>query len=717
MATTWMVRTSGANTNGGTSATVRSTGTDGVSNTTAGLTKFSSISATWSSADVGHAIYASGGTITRLISAVRVQQTLASVTTANGSASVSSAGLFASSMVGCAISGPGIAAGACITVLNSASVVTISAAAGAGYGSGSATLGALLTTTGTTNFTTGSGQTWNVGGALLTVNRLLVTASGAINCMAAGDLAYIGAGTYGETTAVGISGASTATGTNGVTSSAGTVFTDNTAAAFTSAMAGRNIEITAGGSTYVCKISAYTSASVVTIAPATATGFPATAFSSCSWIVGKIAIIGDVDGAQTGDAGQVILSAYTSGNTSAPSSTTLLALTTTTYLSFSLFTFVGGSSYSVYCTAAGHDYTFTDCVFNALYLTSALPNLYFISPTNATALNVTLDRCEIASTYRAVEFSLATASGSLDWDAQCIIRNCKIDGSPTIGVYIIATGSAARHGGGVRIYDSTILAATGVTLGTATYLSTSVPCEIHNSLVIASGTGFNVATSGQLTGSYNSIYAATPESNYSYGTGDVSNSSGGTNTFLAPLLELGQSYKWAGVLRQFLAPDTSSPLLGAGSSTFTGNYPTVDWANRPRPSGGQSPNASIGAFEFHDYAIEDTVVYNDSPASGELVGPGDQFIQVPVDGVSSTISIYVRFDSYGGTNYPCVNLLANGELGVAAQTQTCSSSSGTWQQLMFSAVVPSKAGWVTLQVVSYDTGGKGSVHFDTLAVA
>lgn len=720
MATTWLVRTTGSNSNGGTSASVRSTGTDGIC-VSGHTTLFSSISAAWTSADVGHGIYASSGTILRLISAVQTQISLGSITTSNGSAAVTSSALFTSAMLYCAISGPGIPANAYVSAYTDTSHITISANAGAGYGSGAGVIGAKLTTTGTTGFTAATGQTWNVGGALLTVNRALVTASGAINAMAAGDLVFLGAGVYRETTAVGISGAATASGTNGVTSNGGTTFTDSTAAAFTSGMVGNYIEITAGGSTFGCKISAYTSASVVTIAPATATGFPTAAFSSCTWNVGKIAVIGDVDGAQTGDAGQVTISAYTTNDKSAPSATILLSFTTHGYLSHSLLTFIGGGARIVENTTTGTspgtNHTFLDCVFNNFH-TAGQPVIDLYGSTAGTPLATTLDRCIAINAHGiALEFGLyCTASGAADFDNACIVRNCLLVtfGLTAATVNIPSENTNTYHPGGVRIYGCTILGYLGVSTGAN--ISTSVACEIHNSFIIGS-TGISASSSGQITGSYNSIYANTPATNYTYGTGDVSNSAG-TGTYLAPLLELGQSQKWAGVIRQFMAPDgASSPLLGTGSATFTGNYPNFDWAGRPRPSGGQSANAAIGYSELHDYAIEDTVVYNDSPASGELVGPGDQFILVPVDGVSSTISIYVRFDSYGGTNYPTVNLLANGELGVAAQTQQCSSSSGTFQQLTFSAITPSKAGWVTIQVVSYDTGGTGTVHFDTLAVA
>ena len=228
--------------------------------------------------------------------------------------------------------------------------------------------------------------------------------------------------------------------------------------------------------------------------------------------------------------------------------------------------------------------------------------------------------------------------------------------------------------------------------------------------------GSSAATAGQITGSYNSIYAATPETNYTYGTGDVSNSAG-TGTYLAPLLELGQAWKWAGVVRPFMAPDgATSPLLGAGSATFSGNYPTVDWANRQRPSGGASANASIGYSEFHDFSTQNTTTYPTGyTSSADMYGPGDCDLWVPVDAVSTTIAIQVyQGSTYGGTSYATANLLANGELGVAAQVQTCTSSTGSWQTLTFSAITPTKAGWVKIRVTSYDTSASANTLFGAL---
>jgi hypothetical protein len=717
MATKWLVSNqTGSDANGGTSIAVRSTGTDGIANSAAGLTKFTSISATWGAGDVGHAIRASSGTLTRLITAVQAAQSIATAVTASGLTTFTSAGLFNATMLGCAVSGPGIAAGTYISAYTSSSSMTLSAAAGAGFGSGPATIGPLLTTTGTTSFTAATGQTWTVGGMKATLNQAMVTASGIKNAYSTGDSIYVGAGIYRETVATALSGAVTASGTHGVTSTSGTTFTDSTAAAFTSGMVGENIEIVAGGSTYLCLITAYTSTSVVTIAPATAMGFPPTAFSSCSWQVGKVAVIGDVDGYETGQAGQVIPTAYTTNDSSVPSSSILLALAATTNLSFSLLTLVAGSVNLATSTAAAAaaNYTFIDCGFNTL--AGAGSALSLVSSTTGLALGVTVDRCVVlCGNANAISVSAATtASGSADYDLLSVVRNSLIISS-SVGVRLSTTGTNTFSPGGLRVYGSTIVASTGIFTATALHISTTIPCEAHNNLIIAN-TGISAATAGQITGSYNVIYAATPETNYTYGTGDVSNSAG-TGTYKAPLLELGQSWKWAGVIRQFLAPDgATSPLLGAGSATLTGNYPNADWANRNRPSGGGSANPSVGYAEFHDASVQDTVNYpTGQTSSAKMTGPGDTDIWVPVDAVSTTIAIQLRQGSgYTGTTYATATIEAQGELGVVTQIVTCSSTLSAWQTLTFSAITASKAGWVKVRISSYDTSGTGTLNFGAL---
>lgn len=533
--------------------------------------------------------------------------------------------------------------------------------------------------------------------------------------LSAGDFVYVGAGVYRQTIAVAYSGAATATGTNGATSAGGTIFTDSTAAAFTSGMVGQAIEITAGGSTYLCKVTAFTSSSIVTIAPATAMGFPVGVFTGCTWTVGKIAIIGDVDGSQTGDAGQVTLTAYTTNDKTAPSGTTLLAFAAHTYLSCALLTFVGGTAVTISNTApsGAAALSFLDCTLNGFGGVTH-NTMTFISSTTGAALGITMDRCTVVANGNgdtAIAFTLTTTtSGAADWDALCIIRNSMVWSIGGDAVSVQAGGTNTFKGGGVRVYNCGLIGTTAFQCVTASQLSTSVPCEVHTSFV-AGNTGLSAATSGQITESYNLINASTPRTNVTAGTGSVSNGS------YAPLVELGQSFKWgAGTIRQFLAPDgPGSPLLGFGSDG-SANDPVMDFQGRPRPSGGGSALTAVGYAEFHDASVQNTsTVPSGQTSAGQLTGPGDQDLLIPVDATATTIALQLYQGSgYSGSAYATATLLSEGELGIASQVETCTSTLSAWQTLTFNSITASKQGWVRVRITSYDTSGTGALLYGAL---
>ena len=123
--------------------------------------------------------------------------------------------------------------------------------------------------------------------------------------------------------------------------------------------------------------------------------------------------------------------------------------------------------------------------------------------------------------------------------------------------------------------------------------------------------------------------------------------------------------------------------------------------------------------EFHDFAVQDTVTYPTGyTSSGKLTGPGDRDLRVPVDPTLTTISIQLNQGSgYTGSAYAQAIILGENELGVAAQVETCTSTTGSWQTLTFSGITASKAGFVRVRVVSYDTSGTGTLNFGALAAS
>ena len=725
--TTYLVSTqSGSNTNGGTSTAVLATGADGIVSTAGGTTKITSISATWTSALVGQGIYASSGTITRKISAVQAGQTAAGTT--NSTTTITSSAAFNATMLGCAISGPGIAANTYISAYGSSSSMTLSTTAGAGSGAGTFIFGPLATTTGTTAFTSATGQTWNVGGMKATITQALVTTSGLPNILAGGDLIYVGGGVYREVPTPAVSASLLATTFNGSGgSSIATIGSTLPLASVTGLVAppagyyspgyvmtstGQNVAFTYTG------ISGSNLTGVVWATNTTVTSAATIGTSAALTVCSPVFIIGDVDGSQTGNAGQVTMTCYTTNDKTAPSSSPNLTLGTHTGLYFALITFIRGGGALMTNSANGRFYAFIRCTFNGWTANGTGPN--FTSSTTGLPLSIIFDRCKgwiMGTSSASWTITLATTtSGSADWDALLTIVNSTFF---IVGVSqaidIASSGANTFKGGGIRVYNSQLV---GVALElfftNSASLSTTVPCEVQASVLACYGNGataLDANTSGQIVENYNVFYAGTPRTNVTAGANSP------TNETYAPIVELGQSLDWAGVNRQFMAPDgAGSPWLGFGAAGAGGSYPTIDLANRPRPSGGGSASFAIGPLELHDFAIQETsTVPAGQTSAGKLVGPGDQFIYVPVDATPTVITIQIEQGSgYTGTTYATATLLANGELGITAQVETCSSTLSSYQTLTFGSITASKQGWVTVRITSYDTSGTGITYFGAL---
>lgn len=643
--TTWLVRRSGSDSNGGTSKTVRSSGADGTVG--ADTTSISSISAAWSSADIGHGITASGRT--RLITAVQAQQALATVTTTNTSSVVMSSGLFTPAMVGCAISGPGLGINNRVTSYTNANQIGVLNPAGAGFGSGAATIGALITTSGLTVFAGGVAQAWVLGGAFLSTQKSLNGAGATASGTVAGDSVYIGAGIYRETVAVAVSGSA---------------------------------------------------------------GMP-------------ISVYGDVDGAVTGDPGEVQITNYLVDDRHAASATATIAMGTQTFLNFSYLTIVSGAAASPVSNSAGnHDISFQHCVVIAV---AGNAPFALTSPATGIACNWTFDSCTVLALGNVAAFGITlatTASGSGDWDANIVVRNSLVM-SNNNGLSVASSGTSVNKGGGVRAYGNTFLCNAGgaaVCMGVGgANTSGVIPCEAHGNLMIGgAGTALSATTLGRLVEDRNHIFANVPRSNVAIGPGSISNNS------YAPIFDIGQAYKVSGIARPFLSPSSPlSPLVGFGALNVGGPasafldergwnppgspgwrppgllipaiaeaigaqvpLPAVDWANRPRPTGGMSNLPTVGYMEYHDSATKDTVVFDTGPTSAKLVGPGDMDLLVPVDTGSQTLSVRCLYDTtYQGVNLPSLTLLANGEIGVTTQTVAAGGASfGTWQTITLSAI-------------------------------
>jgi hypothetical protein len=331
----------------------------------------------------------------------------------------------------------------------------------------------------------------------------------------------------------------------------------------------------------------------------------------------------------------------------------------------------------------------------------------------------TFTRCYFNGGSNAILPTLTTGTGA-DYDSNILITDCLfVGGARGTGaqggaVSIVNSGASAQRGGGLDIRNCTfIVGDTGSAFTTASAnLSTTIPNTIVNSFLFCPGlgVGLNATTLGQITENYNLIVASTPRTNVTAGAQSISDNS------YAPLFHFGQERIWGGASRPIGEPMASSPLLGFGND---GSQTATDMrgTGHIRPAGGASALPAVGAYERANSWAKNTATVRTGSNSISITGPGYQEFLVPVDATSTTISVYVQWDAtYAGTK-PQLQIDANGENGVTAETKTATGSSGSWEQLTLSAFTPTAKGIVTIRVLSNDTNGAGQTFVDDFAVA
>jgi hypothetical protein len=418
-------------------------------------------------------------------------------------------------------------------------------------------------------------------------------------------------------------------------------------------------------------------------------------------------LIADLDGSQTGDAGEVIWTAYTTDDKTAPVSFSTLNLAGRNNLTFEKITFVGGNSAPTCVTSTSSTgITFRECAMSA---GRGQAQLIFLTALVDAAANWTLDRCIFFGTGTVAVQVTAPTSAAADYDLNFLVRNCLfINGFGA--VLLGASGAAAFKAGGVDLQNCS---ATGylLTINSAN-IATSIPSTVYNSACYGGTIGLSASTSGQITENYNMIYASTPRTNVTAGANSHAAALGSADW--AFLVNVGQWIFGGRNPRPFMMPMTGSPLLGFGNQA---GFPTVDIWNRPRPAGGASLLNATGALERHDTAAKETTTTDAGSVGLVITGPGDHDLTVPVNAAATTISIKARYDTtHAATNKPQAILVANSEIGVATETLTMTAAVDTWEQLTFSSFTPTAKGLVTIRLVSRAAAGGGKAFFDTADV-
>lgn len=418
-------------------------------------------------------------------------------------------------------------------------------------------------------------------------------------------------------------------------------------------------------------------------------------------------VVGDVDGAQTGDSGEVQWTGYTTNDTTAPSATAVLTLNGRDFLTFENILFMSGSNNIV----NGNTATSTDITFRKCTLVSGSTGTSTLTTFNTaanTAANWTYDSCIfMKGSGGAISISL-TRPNTADFDYNIQIKNCLFVAGGGNSVSISSIGANAFKGGGVDMYNCSQFSRGALMNIGDTNVSTSVTCTVYNCLVFAGSpsTTIDAFTAGQIVEDYNVIYSSTPRANVTAGTNSISDGSH------APLFFTGHEHVGVGsTIRPFGMPKIDSSLARYGNQASS---PTTDILGTAKPTGSVLP--SIGCYEQSNSATKETSTVRTGSNAIKITGAGYQNFRVNVDSVSTTITVYTQFNaSYAGTK-PSMNIVNGTEAGVANATATATGSSGSWEQLSLN-FTPTSSGVITVRLVSNSTATAGIAYFDDFNIS
>lgn len=474
---------------------------------------------------------------------------------------------------------------------------------------------------------TNTNQTWKIGGALLTINKIVSLTS--VNTpLAGGDNIWVGAGVYRELLTFG------------------------------------------------------------------------TAFTGL-----QVNLIGDIDGAKTGDSGEVQITAFLTNNTTAPSATVMIT-SPRSFWSFSNIVFVTGNG-GLCLWADQTDLTYYRCAFLAVAGNSNSGQITHAF-TTAAAHNILYDSCffmRINSGNLGVTVPTSTVA---DYDANVYFKNCLMY-SWSSGVVITTSGANSFKGGGLYFYNNTFFTAgIPITAAGVTTLSTAMPVIVQSCILVSPGVILSVGSpAGQLVEDYNILVgtSTTPRTTVTAGSHSSSDWSH------ALLLSFGHEWVWGATVKPTGMPTVGSGVIGTLGGSGSG--PLADTLGYFRPTAALQ---TTGAFERSNTWIKETGTVRNGSNAISITGPGYQDFMTPVDATSTTVSVYMRFDStYAGTN-PQLQLLNGTECGVVNQTVTLTGSANTWTQVSVT-FTPTSKGVVTIRLVSLSTASGGKAFADDFNVS
>lgn len=301
--------------------------------------------------------------------------------------------------------------------------------------------------------------------------------------------------------------------------------------------------------------------------------------------IANTTIIGDVDGAQTGDVGEVLWTNFTLGWNDTPSGSACLTLAGRDFLTFRNIHFVAGAAG---VCVDGNTVHSTNIVFDNCMLVSYGAGAIVATASFATALNWTLSKCFIfAAQTVAVTITLTTGVGA-DFDSNVQITDSVIWSVTSTTVSVLNSGTAANKGGGVDTLRCVLISGNNGISTVALQMSTTIPSTAQDNVIFA-GVGLNAGTAGQITDFGGNVLTGGLTNVTQHATTKTA-----TEDFPAQLFSFAHEWMWGMQPRRFL-----SPLLPSDLSRGTIGTATTDMEGRARPEGGQrwidSGTATAGA--------------------------------------------------------------------------------------------------------------------------
>lgn len=414
-------------------------------------------------------------------------------------------------------------------------------------------------------------------------------------------------------------------------------------------------------------------------------------------------IRGDTDGSIFGSPGRVTMTAWTTNDTTAASSSDVLDLGGRDYLTIKNITFVRGAGMCLDMPTSGGGYSQNINVINCSFRnggTSASNYSMRINVEAGVTSNILIDGCFWAADGTpAIAMDARLHSG--DYDVGIIIRNCVVQSRTSSGLFWVNAGSGAGLPYGYLIENCLLLAA--ITTTTNVRSATKGVSVYGCTIVTGSTTALNAATSGQIEENYNIIGATTPRANVTAGGNSVTAYNNAT-------WHAGDEWMHHEPFRPYGMPRLSSPLIA-----FDGHSspPSTDMFGVTRP--GATYKNSAGAMEPWKAQKETSTVRTGSNGLS-ITGYGHIEFRVPVSDASTTISVYARFDTtYAGTTAkPAMRVIDDGA-GVTTAVDTMTSALDTWEQLSLT-FTPTRKGYVMVRFEGFSDAAGGKSFWDDWSV-